>query len=251
VTSLTVEKGRFSTFLSGFGPEVNDLRLSVRAFDIDGWVALPSHIIHRTVSATTTNSGALVISDVKKVLAFLKSLGAEANTISLDQPNGSPLRISCGKTSVTLPAIEYVRSSIAVEAASKIVLEAATDNWKSWRGMPLHTVGRVDVKELQSVKSMNKVLNKKEPLFVVNVDPSSEEFTVRAGERGETQMFVTAKLDMGDGPDCKIAFGPWFSSLIDTIPSGSVEIYTANEVPLIMKHVDREYLMIIVDKVMD
>ena len=246
---MTIEKGKFNDFLNGFGPEVNDLRLTASTFQLQGSVALPTHIISRVVSATITTAGEIIISDVKKVITFLKSLGSSANSIQLDQAPNRPLRVSCGKTSITLPSTEYVRSSIAMGSASKIL-----DNLKQhgkWKTNVMSLSGRLKTTDVESIKSMNKVIGKKNPSYFVGINPSSEEFTVRVGDKGEATMFVTAELDECAGSDRAMVFGPWFSDLMGVIPTGVVEVLTLEGAPLVINHVDKEFIMVVVDKVVN
>jgi len=249
VTSLVVEKGKLTTFLSGFGPEVNDLRLTASTFQLEGKVALPSHIISRVVSATIHNAGEIIVSDVKKVLKFLQSLGAAANNIQLDQPTNRPLRVSCGKTSITLPSTEYVRSSVAMGAASKILEDLQGSC--TWKTNVMSLSGRLQTKDIDSIKSMNKVVGKKDSSYFVGINPSTQEFTVRVGDKGEAQMFVSAELDNCNGADKEMVFGPWFADLMSIIPSGIVEVLTLDEAPLVINHVDKEFTMVVVDKVVN
>jgi len=71
---VNLGKAALTSFLTGFGPGVGDLRLTAEQMSLSGTVALPTHLLHTTVSATVDDNGEIIIADLSKVLAFIKTL---------------------------------------------------------------------------------------------------------------------------------------------------------------------------------
>ena len=120
---MNLGKAALTSFLTGFGPGVGDLRLTAEQMSLSGTVALPTHLLHTTVSATVDDSGEIIIADLAKALAFIKALPQDA-MITLWQPKKSHLRLLSGSTQLNLPTTEYVRSHKSVEKAMILVKPA-------------------------------------------------------------------------------------------------------------------------------
>ena len=114
---------------------MGDLRLTAKQMSLSGTVALPTHLLHKTISATVEDSGEIIIADLAKVLTFIKTLPQDA-LITLWQPKNSTLRILSGKTELKLPTTDYIVSHKSVSKALALVDDAQRNYWKSWAGKP-------------------------------------------------------------------------------------------------------------------
>ena len=220
--------------------------MQAKDMGLEAEVALTTHYVRARTSADVVESGEIVISDLKKLNDFLKTLRTEWNTIDLLQPKDKPLRVSCGKTSLTIPTSEYIKSAVSVPRARQAMKDAEDNNWKAWIGTPLTHSGRVKVTDLEPATKMQKVVGKNRSFFT---QFEKGEFTIYAGNKGATQMFVSMDVENGDGEhSVESLFGPWLPALIDTLPGGHVDIYTADKTVLILDHVEREHLLMIIDQ---
>lgn len=246
MTTVTIDKNRLKTLIGTLGPDVGDARMQAKDMGLEAEVALTTHYVRVRTSANVKESGEIVISDLKKLNDFLKTLRTEWNSIMLHQPKDQPLRISCGKTSLTIPTSEYIKSAVSVPRARQAIQDAEDNNWKAWVGTPLTHSGRVKCADLEPAAKMHKVVGKDRSFFT---QFEKNEFTIYAGNKGATQMFVAMGVENGDGEhSVESLFGPWLPSLIDTLPGGHVDIYTADQTVLILDHVEKEHLLMIIDQ---
>ena len=246
MTTVTIDKNRLKTLIGTLGPDVGDVRMQARDMGLEAEVAMTTHYVRVRTSATVDESGEIVVSDLKKFNDFLKTLSTTANTITLNQPKDKPLRISCGKTSLTIPTSEYIKSAISLPRARQAIQDAEDNNWKAWVGTPLTHSGRVKCVDLEPAAKMHKVVGKGRPFYT---QFEKDEFTIHAGVKGATQMFVSMDVENGDGDQSVVSqFGPWLPDLIDTLPGGHVDIYTGDSTVLILDHAEKEHLLMIIDQ---
>tara|TARA_R100000808_G_scaffold25098_1_gene61958 strand:- start:28659 stop:29414 length:756 start_codon:yes stop_codon:yes gene_type:complete len=244
---LNIDKALLKGFLTGFGPGVGDLRAEAKAGRLEGIVALPTHLLRTQMPADVEDAGEVVFSDIPKVLSFLKALPKSANIINIWQPKGRPLKMSCGMTSVEMPASDYIRSYVNVPRALLLVDEAENDLWKSWAGQPLTSHMLLKTQWLGEVSDMQKVVGK-DMTYSTIFDPQQAQFSVSAGRAGGVKMKVGNELETFDGPEASSIFGPWFPTLMQCIPTGVVDVFTADDYILVLRHVEKEHLLIILDQ---
>ncbi len=245
---MNIGKASLTSFLTGFGPGVGDLRLTAGQMSLRGTVALPTHLLHTTISATVDDSGEIVIADLAKVLAFIKSLPQDA-MVTLWQPKKGQLRLISGNTQLKLPTTDYVRSYKSVEKASILMSEAKAAHWKSWAGRALTCYGKIDVKQLHQVKTIDKVLGKDKPVEAV-FQRDEKLWTLNVGHKGSASMSIGIDMEDCDGPPerCVTHFGTWLSEALNTIPLGTVELYTADDYVAIFRHTEKDHLLLVMDK---
>jgi len=245
---VNLGKAALTSFLTGFGPGVGDLRLTAEQMSLSGTVALPTHLLHTTVSATVDDNGEIIIADLSKVLAFIKTLPQDS-MVTLWQPKKSHLRLLSGNTQLNLPTTDYVRSHKSVEKAMVLLDEAKTAHWKSWAGKALSCYGKINVKDLHQVKSIDKVLGKDKPVQAV-FHSDENLWTLNVGNKGSASMSIGIDMEDCDGPPqrCTTYFGSWLSEVLHTIPLGTVELYTAEDYVAIFRHTEKDHLLLVMDK---
>ena len=220
---------------------------------LSGTVALPTHLLHTTISATVHDSGEVIISDLAKLLTFIKTLPQDA-LITLWQPKNSVLRIISGKTELKLPTTDYVTSYKSANKALAMVDDAQRSHWKSWAGKPLTCYSKIQGSDLSQVKGMEKVIGKDTP-FSMTFDPEEQLLIFKAGHKNSAS--ISTAIDM---EDCSMHldndpkqgatshYGNWLPAILDSIPSGPVELYTAHDFVCIFRHLERDYLLLVMDK---
>lgn len=227
---------------------MGDLRLKAHQMRLSGTVALPTHMLHTSVSADITDSGSIVIADLHKALTFIKSLPKDS-MITLWQPKDSTLRIISGKTSLNLPTTDYVHSFKSVSKAKALLNEAESNHWKTWAGRALTCYGKVNSEDLFQVKSSEKIIGKDLPIEC-EFDTNSAMWTINIGNKGGARMSVGIDIEDCDGPPepCTSIFGGWLPHALLTIPSGTVELYTANDFVAIFRHTTKDHVLLVMDK---
>ena len=245
---MNIGKASLTSFLTGFGPGVGDLRLKAVQMSLSGTVALPTHMLHARISATVDDSGEIVIADLSKALTFIKALPQDA-MITLWQPKKGQLRLISGNTQLKLPTTDYVRSHKSVEKASTLMNEAKAAHWKSWAGRALTCYGKIDVKQLHQVKTIDKVIGKDKPVEAV-FQSDEKLWTLNVGHKGSASMSIGIDMEDCDGPPerCVTHFGAWLSEALNTIPLGTVELYTADDYVAIFRHTEKDHLLLVMDK---
>ena len=234
--------------MNGFGPGVGDLRLDAMDMSLTGTVALKTHMLHTKVSADVEDPGPIVISDLGKLLTFVKALPKEGMT-RLYQPGGTPLRVLSGNMDLTLPYTDYVHSNVRVNKALALKEDSERNNWKHWGGKPLTCYGKLHTSDLMQVQTLEKVVGKGQTIKTV-FSAEDKTWNITAGEKGTANMTVSVEIEDPDGPSsaCESTFSGWLPSVVDCLPSGVVELYTAHKFALILRHTEKEHLLVILDR---
>ena len=248
---VNIGKEALLVLLNGFGPGVGDLRLEARDMSLTGTVALKTHLLHTKVSADVETPGEIVISDLSKVLTFTKALPKES-MVKLYQPEGTPLRVLSGNMDLTLPYSDYIHSNVRVGKALAIVEDSERSNWKHWGGKALTCYGRLNSSDLTQVQTLEKIVGKNNAI-TTHFDAENGVWNITAGEKGSANMSLSVDIEDCDGPSqtCKSSFGGWFPSVVDCLPSGVVELYTAHKFVAILRHTEKEHLLVILDQRVD
>ena len=236
--------------MHGFGPGVGDLRLDARDMSLTGTVALKTHMLHTKVSADVEVPGPIVISDLGKVLTFVKALPKES-MVRLYQPEGTPLRVVSGNMDLSLPYSKYVHSNVKVPKALALIEDSERANWKRWAGTPLDCTAKLHTSDLMQVRTLEKIVGKNHAI-TTRFSEEDKTWSITAGEKGTANMSVTVDLEdcaKDGGPDIpKSSFGGWFPSVLDCLPSGVVELYTAHDFAVVLRHTEKEHLLVILDQ---
>jgi len=236
--------------LNGFGPGIGDLRLDARDMSLTGTVAVPTHLLHTKVSADVEVEGPIVISDLGKLSTFVKALPKES-MVNLYQPKGTPLRVLSGNVDLSLPYPKHVLSHKKVKTAMAHVEDSERANWKDWGGTPLDCFAKLHTSDLMQVQTLEKIVGKNHAI-TTHFSEEDKTWSITAGEKGTANMSVTVDLEdcaKDGGPDiCSSRFGGWLPSVLSCLPSGMVELYTAHKFALILRHTEKEHLLVIMDK---
>lgn len=244
MTRVTINKDELRKFIQSFGHNVSDIRLDAKQFNLIGAVAMPTHFFTQRVSATVDEEGEFVISDINKVIAFLRA--CDGDSITVWQKPGRPLHLSNGGTEVTLPTVDTVRSATALSTVLQLVTQSDEENWKSWAGEALNCYGRLeDTTALIPVSRMQKVVGKDR---VYHTCFDNGQLLITGGEKTEAQMSVALDLLDTDAPPTEVnnTFGPWLPQLLNALPQGPCEIYTGTGSVLVLNHVERECLLVVI-----
>ncbi len=247
-----VKRNELSSYLCGFGPGVEDLRLDVKDNGLVGGVALSTHFLTKRITVDQKESGALVIAELSKVLAFLKACSGE--DVELHQPHNDKgagaLRIQCGSSTISLPPSQEIKSSQALEMATKLVNEASESNWEQFGEADLTAYGVIDTTDLKAIASLGKVVGQDKPYKFTFVSKQSQA-VVHTGTQVSGQMFH--RIDVADASEnndeiISSQYGPWFPEVLSCLPSGKVEMYAGDGTVLVLNHQDKDCLLVVIDQ---
>ena len=248
IARVNIGKEAFLSLLNGFGPGVGDLRLEARDMSLTGTVALKTHMLHTRVSADVETPGAIIISDLGKFLTFVKALPKES-IVAIRALNEAPLRVLSGNVDLILPYSDYIHSNVRVSKALALKEDSERDNWKHWGGEPLTCYGKLHTSDLMQVQTLEKIAGKNHAIKT-RFSVKDKTWNITAGEKGTANMTVSVEIEDCAGPprSCKSSFGGWFPSVVGCLPSGVVELYTAHKFVLILRHTEKEHLLVILDQ---
>tara|TARA_R110002020_G_scaffold14091_4_gene50156 strand:- start:17418 stop:18185 length:768 start_codon:yes stop_codon:yes gene_type:complete len=251
MTKCELNRNELANFLSSFGPGIDDLRLDVKDNSLVGGVAAPTHFLTKKISVTQMEAGGIVIADLTKVSAFLRACTDEKVEIHQQDRDGSlgNLKLSCGKSVVTLPPTKDVKSSKSLATAMKLVDDATEQEWKVWVDKPLNCYGVIDTNETNAISSLGKVVGADKPYHLSFV-ADKKEMVIHTGSGVTGQMFHTINLKDASAPReyIKTSFGPWFPDVVSCLPSGNAEIYTGEKNVLVFNHQEKHCLLVVIDQ---
>ncbi len=244
---FTADRKKLVTFLKMFGKDIQDIKLKVRDDDIEASIGTMTHYLRARLTTTDSESGDIVINDLPKVLTFLQ--GGKHDDVSILQESvGQTLYVTCGNSKVHLPSSSYVRSQKDVSLMERMVKQAEDNMWASWISFPLSHTGTVNSASLKEIAQMSKVVGDK---MSCKMDFYVEESEIlfRGGKSVNGQMFVKIPVQNSSGPPnyCTSTFGYWLPKLMDSLPSGEVDLFTGPDTVLVVKQ-DDDYLLIALDQ---
>lgn len=252
MSKCVVAKNELMSFIGGFGPGVDDLRLTLTGNVLGGGVALSTHFLQKSISVDMKEAGDFIISDIAKVLQFLKATSGTEITLSqnLDGRN-TELLIKSGQSTMTFPTNSEVSSQSSLDAAEDLVNKAIKSNWEEFAGNDLDVYGVVNISDVVGVVPLGKVAGEGTS-FSVSILGQQNKMVIQTGKNHTGTIYHAV-----DVADCKIEndenksstqFGPWFTDVLSTLPSGTAEIYSGLNAPLIFNHNEKNCLLIVIDQ---
>ena len=242
---VNINGGLLKSFLSGFGPGVGDLRAVAQQSTLRGGVGTPTHLLYRSEACDIEEKGEILFSDIGVVLSFLKVQPKDSLIRLWQRPDR--LQVSCGMNSVDVPSSDYIRSGLNADQMSILIEEGEQNNWKSFKGKSITSFFHVNAAFLKEITDMQKVLGK-DMTYTTRYDSSEAQFIVEGGKKGGVRMSVATELNTHDGVDCSSVFGQWLPELMATVPSGSVDVFTSDSFIMVLRHLDKDFLLIALDQ---
>ena len=242
---VNISKGLLHTFLSGFGPGVGDLRAEAQQSTLRGAVGTSTHLLYRSEGCDVEEKGEFLFSDISTILSFLKVQPKDAFIRLWQRPDR--LQVSCGMSSIDVPSSTYIRSGLNSETMNGLVEDGENNQWKSFKGKALTTYLQTNSNWLSEIAGMQKVVGK-DMTYTTRYDSSEGHFIVEAGKKGGLRMNVATELETHDGVDCSSVFGQWFPELMSSVPTGTVDVFTSDGFIMVLRHVDKDFLLIALDQ---
>lgn len=249
MTEVTINRKQAVSFLSSFGSNVGDLKVT---FALDGTmkatVAFMSHYFHKEtkVEGKVKSAGTIDFTELIKACKFLKS--AKGDSVILKQlGSGKTLYINAGATKVQFPSSTAVVSYSKVPVIERLINKSIDSQWSKWHESELSVSGKVNITDILAVSKMRGILNSS-PIFKVIADAQEKELSITAGKRHEARLFNTVTLKDAAGPHGSVesTFGPWLMESIGLLSEGEAEIHFGDSTILAIEQ-DKD-LLIVVDQ---
>jgi len=251
LSKVKVNKSELVSFIGGFGPGVNDLKMEAKNNQLVAGVALSTHFLQKAIVVEQIEGGEYIVSDIGKMLAFLKACGNGDVELQQNLNGKNPeLRVKCGNSTITVPTTKEVQSVASLEAAGRLVQQAGESNWTEFAGTSLSGYAVVDVADMLSVVSLGKVVGSDQP-YNFSFIPKQSKAVINCGKAHTGNIYhafdlMDAKED--DGNVLGSQFGPWFTEVISTLPLGKAEIYTGDNAVLVFNHQEKDCLLVVIDQ---
>lgn len=238
-------------FVDTFAKGVDDLVLRVSSGTIIAAVGQLTHYLRKGMPCTSDDEGHIYVSDVARLLAFLKSVTSADVTVN-QRGRGRPLHVKGGNSNLELPTSTYIASDSDVSLIEKIVKKSEESMWTSFGNAPLPAEAVVDGADLYPLAKATKVIGN---LFTCKAElrPKDSDFTVMASKSSKGKMFVNAEAEQvsGDKESYVSHFAHWLPDLLGTVPNQNVSIHMGENAPLVIRGRNDDFLLIVFDQEVD
>lgn len=247
-TQTIVERTKLLAFIGGFGNNIEDLLLEVKSNRIHGAVDTATHYCAKSMSVllseeVTYRPGKIYISDVGKVLTFLKSFSQDLCIVS--QWDGS-LNLKVGDDSLQLPSHTDIRSALTIDRAKAAIQQMKDSNYTKIGPAKLQVNGSINMEKLSGLGAAVKVAGKDAPCRI-KVSPIDSEMVITVGHIvGSANVVRVIKLGhMGGDEEVITHFGSHLPNTLACMDSGVVDFYIGGNAALVLEHQEKDCLIIL------
>lgn len=250
--TLVLDKDELLSHIGQFPQAINDLRLDLSEDNqvMTYAVGYQTHYLRvkRTLSTGIDKAGSIVISDLAKLVTFVKKCKGQVKLKQI--ANGKTLYVSSGNLKMNLP-ITDCKSTQMLPNFDKLVSKAEESDWRSF-GMDNYEVhGTANLKDFNSISSMkNLIANNSD--FKVTANAEAGEISVAVGKDHDVRIFATAELDDSEGPAYTVYsnFGPWLMPCLGLVSPSAATLHFGQATGLVVEQEksNEERLLIIIDQ---
>tara|TARA_R110002020_G_scaffold9276_10_gene36664 strand:+ start:834 stop:1589 length:756 start_codon:yes stop_codon:yes gene_type:complete len=246
MVQFTIENKKLSEFITGFGKDLNDIVFRVQDDSVESAVGKDTYYLRKRVTVSDTDKGEIPVSNLTKLLAFLKACKTGDVTLTFRGGAGS-IHVACNNSTLQLPTSTYLQSQQQLPLIERMVNLSEESMWQKWADFPLDCHGTVIGDDLQPATQFDKVIGGK---FSCRVEFDANEIVIRAGSKVKGKMFVRAAVVDGKikGEATQSSYAYWLPALLSTTPSGSLSIHTGDETVLVIEQPETGYLLVIMDQ---
>jgi len=247
MTKFTVTNKELAQFISGFGKELPDIVFRVKGDYVESAVGKDIYYLRRRVSVRDAEVGNIAVSDVAKLLAFLKA--TKDGDVTINQMSKvSTLHVSCGRSTLQMPTSSYLTTQSQLPLIERLVSEGESNMWQSWADFNLDCHGIVNGEDFAPAAQFDKVIGGKFSCKT-GFDPSGE-FVVRAGSKAKGKMFVRIPIVNVESNNATVnsAFAYWLPSLLANLPPGPLNLHTGDETVLVIEQGETGFLLVVMDQ---
>lgn len=243
-----VDRVKFLSFIGGFGNNIQDLLLEIKDNRIYGAVDTVTHYCAKSMSVMVSSQvvykpGKVYISDIAKVVTFLKASSQELSI--LNQWDGS-LNLKLGTDSLQLPTHTHILSAATLPRAKIAIQEMQDNNYTKIGPAVLQVNGSVNIEKLSGLGVAVKVAGKDAPCRI-KVTPTDSEMVVTIGHIvGGANVNRVIELGNVWGSDEVIThFGSHLPNTLACMDSGVVDFYIGDNAALVLNHQEKDTLLIL------
>lgn len=249
MASFSISRDNLTNFLDSFGADLQDIAIKVGSDHISASVGKTTHYVSRKMDCGVSKAGYVNITDLPKVKKFLSSTKVASLDVSQEGKNGT-LHLSGEKVSLKLPTASYVESQKRVGMMERAIETSKEGMWRTWFNTPLTHHARVASEALKPATHFKKVLGDNYSCRT-EFDADGSQLTIRGGKDSTGKMFVNAPLTNVEGPavTASSAFDKWLPELLNSLPSGDVDIHTGDDTVMVIEQEHTHFLMVVIDQV--
>jgi len=243
-----VDRAKFQSFINSFGNNIEDLMLEIKDNRIYGAVDTTTHYCAKSMSVMLSNQvtykpGKVYISDVAKVLTFLKS--SSQDLCIVNQWEGS-LNLKLGSDSLQLPSHTHIRSAATLDNAKRAIQQMKDNNYTKIGPAVLQVNGSVDMDKLRGLGTAVKVAGKDAPCRI-KTSPTDSEMVVTVGHvvGGANVNRVIELGNVWGDTDVVTHFGSHLPNTLACMNDGVVDFYVGDNAALILSHQEKDTLLIL------
>jgi hypothetical protein len=247
MAKFTGDNKSLTKFLEGFGKDLQDIALRVTSDRLEAAVGKRTHYLRRRLNVKDGEEGTISISDLPKVISFLKATKV-GDVIIQQMERASSLHLSCGNSKLQVPTSTYLHSQSELPLIEKLIKKSEANMWQSWDKFPMNYHGHVNGIDFDTASKFSKVITGK---FTCKTEfDTSGTFIIRAGNKVKGKMFV--KLPMtnveGGGNSATSTFAHWLPTLLESVPEGTLLLHTGDNTILVIEQPETGYLLVIMDQ---
>tara|TARA_R100000734_G_C3313650_1_gene105012 strand:- start:955 stop:1713 length:759 start_codon:yes stop_codon:yes gene_type:complete len=244
---FTATNKDLANFVGGFGKDLPDIVFRVEDEYVESAVGKDTHYLRRRLNIRDSEKGEIAVSDVPRLLSFLKA--TKGGDVTINQTTrGSTLHISCGKSTLQLPTSSYLVTQQQLPLIERLVEEGEKNMWQKWASFSLDCHGIVNGEDFEPASKFDKIIGGKFSCKT-NFDPSGE-FVISAGAKVKGKMFVNIPVTncQSSNTSVKSAFAYWLPSLLSNLPPGPLNLHTGDETVLVIEQGDTGFLLVVMDQ---
>tara|TARA_R100001015_G_C4628022_1_gene187934 strand:- start:1377 stop:2135 length:759 start_codon:yes stop_codon:yes gene_type:complete len=247
MTRFKVNNKDLTQFITGFGKELPDIVFRVKDDYIESAVGKDTHYIRRRLNVKEAKPGEIAVSDVTRLLSFLKA--TKAGEVTINQMNKTTvLHVACGKSTLQLPTSSYLVTQKQLPLIERLVKEGEKNMWQKWANFSLDCHGIVNGEDFAPAAQFDKVIGGKFSCKTA-FDPASG-FVIHAGGKAKGKMFVRIPVTNSESKNTtvKSAFAYWLPALLSNLPPGPLNLHTGDETVLVLEQGDTGFLLVVMDQ---
>ena len=244
---VILERAKFQSFLNSFGNNIEDILLEIKDNRVYGAVDTTTHYCSKSIGVMISADvkympGKVYISDVAKVLTFLKASSQDLCIVS--QWEGA-LNLRTGQESLQLPSHTHIRSAESVPRALLGIAAMKESNYTMLGPVKLEVQGSINVSDIKGMNHAVKIAGKDAPCKI-KVSSTDQELILTIGHVvGSANVNRVIDLNNVKGGEATTHFGSHLPQTLNCISDGMVDFYIGSNAALVLEHHEKDELLIL------
>lgn len=245
---VILDRKKLLAFINSFGSNIEDLLLVVKDNRVYGAVDTPTHYCSKSMGVLISadvkyRPGNIYISDVAKVITFLKASSQELCIVN--QWEGA-LNLKTGRDSLQLPSHTHIRSAVNLDRANVAVKAMIDCNFTKIGPALMDIHGSLNMDDIRGLSTAVKIAGKDAPCKI-RVCPTDKQFVVTVGHLvGAANMNRVVELNNITGTKESFTyFGSHLPQTLSCMSDGMVDFHMGNNAALVLQHHEHDDLLIL------